>query len=209
MQLQDKAREVVRRLAASYPAECELDFGSPWELLVATVLSAQSTDARVNRVMPSLLERWPGPEELAAAEGEELEEVIRPTGMYRNKARSLKAMAERVVELHQGRVPEDLGALTDLAGVGPKTAKVVLGVAMGIPAGIAVDTHAARVSRRLGLSSGRDAEKVAADLEALVPRGEWIGLSLRLVLHGRRVCVARRPRCEVCSRAGACARRGL
>ena len=201
----ERAAAVVELLAKEYPdADCELDFTDPWQLLVATVLSAQCTDERVNQVTPDLFDRWPAPAELAAAPLGEIEEVIRSTGFFRNKARSLKGSARAVVAVHGGRVPADLESLVALPGVGPKTAKVVIGEAYGIAAGVAVDTHVRRLSRRIGLTRLEDPEKIAADLENLIPQDEWIRFSLRLILHGRRVCSARRPRCEDCTLAPVC-----
>ncbi|MCU0305825.1 MAG: endonuclease III [Thermoanaerobaculales bacterium] len=206
----DRAAAVVELLAAEYPdAECELDHASPWELLVATVLSAQSTDQGVNRVTPGLFARWPGPRELAAAPLDEIEAAIRPTGLFRTKAANLRETARRVVAEHDGEVPGELAALVALPGVGRKTAKVVLGEAFGVAAGIAVDTHVGRLARRLGLAAARDPERVAAELEALTPRASWVELSKRLVLHGRRVCHARRPACGGCVLAALCPRIGV
>jgi endonuclease-3 len=201
---------VAELLTAVYPeAECELGYETPWQLLVATVLSAQCTDQRVNQVTPALFDRWPGPEELAGAERAEIESVIRPTGFFRNKARNLKEAARSIVADHGGRVPRDLAALVALPGVGRKTAKVVLGEAFGIAAGIAVDTHVKRLAGRIGLTGEVDPDRVADDLEAVVPRDRWVGFSMRLILHGRRVCTARRPRCDSCALATVCARTGV
>jgi endonuclease-3 len=205
-----RADRIAELLAGEYPdAHCELDYRSPWELLVATVLSAQSTDVRVNQVTPSLFARWPQPGDLAKAAQEEIEAIIRSTGMFRNKARSLRATACLVVERHGGVVPCDLDALIALPGVGRKTAKVVLGEGFGIPAGVTVDTHVRRLARRLGLTRLDDPEKIAAKLEALLPQAEWIQFSTRLILHGRRVCSARHPRCEECVLAEVCPRTGV
>ncbi len=205
-----RAELVVELLAAAYPeAVCELDYRTPWELLVATVLSAQCTDQRVNLVTPGVFSRWPGPAELAESAQEELETVIRSTGFHRTKAKNLKAAATRVALEHRGEVPADLETLIGLPGVGRKTAKVVLGEAFGVAAGIAVDTHVRRLANRLGLSAAGDPERVAADLETAVPRDEWVDLSKRLVLHGRRVCNARRPACEDCVLGSVCDRVGV
>jgi len=205
-----RAVRIIRLLAEDYPAaECELDYRSPWELLVATVLSAQCTDVRVNRVAPGLFARWPGPPELADAPLEELEEVIRSTGFFRTKARFLREAARIVVEKHCGEVPREPAALVALPGVGRKTANVVLGEAFGIPAGVAVDTHVRRLARRLGLTAEEQPDRVADALEALVPRTEWVGLSKRMVLHGRRVCFARHPRCEGCCLDELCPKVGV
>lgn len=200
----------VDLLAEAYPeAVCELDYRSPWELLVATVLSAQCTDQRVNQVTPQLFNRWPGPGELAEAKLEDLESTIRTTGLHRSKARNLRQTARVLVTEHGSVVPRDLDALVRLPGVGRKTAKVVLGEAFGVAAGVAVDTHVKRLAGRIGLSSSGDPDRVARDLEALVPKPEWVDLSKRLVLHGRRVCRARRPSCDSCCLAGICARIGV
>jgi endonuclease-3 len=205
-----RASAVATLLADLYPdAETELDHRSPWELLVATVLSAQCTDVRVNKVTPELFGRWLGPADLAAARLTEIEEVIRSTGMYRQKAKSLREAAQMVETDHDGEVPVDLDALVALPGVGRKTAKVVLGQAFGIAAGVTVDTHVRRLSRRLGLTVLEDPEKIAAELEGLLPRDEWIKFSTRLILHGRRVCSARSPRCEECVLAGVCPKIGV
>ena len=205
MDLTDRTAAVVNLLEAEYPdAGIELEHRSPWELLVATILSAQCTDARVNQVTPELFERWPGPQELAAADQEAVESVIRSTGMYRQKASSLRKAAQKVVAEHGGEIPPDFEALVALRGVGPKTAKVVLGQGFGIPAGVTVDTHVRRLARRLGLTGLEDPERIAAELEALLPQEEWIDFSTRLILHGRRVCTARSPRCRECILADVC-----
>lgn len=206
----DRATRVVALLRSEYPqAVCELDYRTPWELLVATVLSAQCTDERVNRVTPEVFRRWPGPSDLASASQTEVEEVIRTAGLYRSKAKNLRETARRVAQTHGGEIPRDLKVLVDFPGVGRKTAKVVLGEAFGIAAGVAVDTHVRRLAGRIGLSSSRDPESVARDLEAVVPREDWIDLSKRLVLHGRRVCRARSPGCGECALAEVCPRVGL
>lgn len=204
------AGKVAEGLATAYPqAVCELDYRTPWELLVATVLSAQCTDQRVNQVTPEIFSRWPGPAELARVSQDELETVIRSTGLHRSKAANLRRTARRVAHEFGGEVPGDLETLIGLPGVGRKTAKVVLGEAFGLAAGIAVDTHVRRVANRLGLSSAGDPDRVAADLEAVVPRDQWVDFSKRLVLHGRRVCSARRPACDDCLLARVCERIGV
>lgn len=201
---------IVELLAEEYPqAVCELDYRSSWELLVATVLSAQCTDQRVNLVTPVLFDSWPGPEQLAGAPLEEIESTIRTTGLHRSKAKNLRETARLIVADHGGEVPSDLETLITLPGVGRKTAKVVLGEAFGIAAGVAVDTHVRRLAGRIGMSASGDPEGVARDLEVLVPRDQWVDLSKRLVLHGRRVCNARRPVCDACALISACARIGL
>lgn len=210
MKRAERAREVARILAELYPgAECELDYRGPWELLVATVLSAQTTDARVNQVTPELFRRWPTPAAMAGAPFEEVENVIRAIGLYRNKARSIRQAARILMAELGGAVPRDLETLVALPGVGRKTAKVVLGEAFGEPAGIPVDTHVRRVTRRIGLTRFDDVERIATDLEGLLPRSEWVAFSMRTILHGRRVCGARRPSCDLCAVAPVCRRVGV
>jgi len=197
-------------LADEYPdAQCELDFRNPWELLVATVLSAQCTDQRVNQVTPALFARWPTPSALAAAAQGDVEEVIRPTGFFRNKAAGLQRSAHILATEHGDTVPADVEQLVRLPGVGRKTAKVVLGEGFGIAAGVTVDTHVRRVARRLGLTRKQDPEKIAEDLERSIPREEWIQFSTRMILHGRRVCTARKPRCDSCALDDDCPKVGL
>ncbi len=193
-----RARRINRLLAHEYPdARCELDYRNPFELLVATVLSAQCTDVQVNLVTPGLFAAFPDAEALAAAPRDRLEALIRPTGFFRSKAESLLELSRGLIERFGGEVPRRLGELTTLRGVGRKTANVVLGNAFGVP-GIPVDTHVGRLSRRLGLTLNTDPDAVERDLGALVPRSEWTVLSHRLIFHGRRRCTARKPRCEGC-----------
>ncbi len=196
-----RARETVARLAAEYPGQadelCALRHDSPFQLLVATILSAQTTDERVNQVTPSLFRRYPSPADLAAADPDDVERLIHPTGFFRTKTRSLLSMASALDESYGGQVPTTMEELVTLPGVGRKTANVVLSVAHGLP-GLPVDTHVGRLSRRLGLTRHEDPDKVEADLNAMVPAAERGALSLRLILHGRRVCLARRPRCQTC-----------
>ena len=197
--LERHATTIVARLEREYPdAHCELDFRSPLELLVATILSAQCTDKRVNLVTPALFAAYPGASELAAAPRERLEEMVRSTGFFRNKAKSISGMASALVERHGGEVPATMAELVELPGVGRKTANVVLGNAFGVNEGIVVDTHVGRLAIRLGLTSETDAVKVEQALIPLVPREKWALLSHLLIWHGRRVCDARRPRCEAC-----------
>lgn len=199
-----RARALAERLAEEYPeALCELDHRNPFELLAATVLSAQTTDARVNMVTPALFARYPDAAALAAAEPSELEEIVRSTGFYQSKARNLMAMAQGLVERFGGEVPTALEDLTTLAGVGRKTANVVRSVAFGLP-GLPVDTHVGRLTRKWALTTEEDPVKVEADLGALLPRSQWGDFSLRLILHGRRVCDAKRPRCWECSLFAVC-----
>jgi endonuclease-3 len=204
------ARQIAEALEHTYPAaECALIHRDAYQLLVATILSAQCTDARVNMVTPELFRRYPDASRLARAEPSELEDVIRSTGFFRAKARSLLAMAQQIVERHGGRVPSELETLTALCGVGRKTANVVLGTAFGIAEGIVVDTHVKRLAVRLGLSRGKTAEQIERDLMQVFPRSEWVNLSHRLIQHGRRICLARRPRCDACELAAICPKIGV
>ncbi len=190
---------IVRRLSAQYPdARCSLDFGDAWQLLVATILSAQCTDARVNAVTPALFARYPDPAAMLAAPEDDLEEAIRPTGFFRNKARSIRGAAAHLLEHHGGEPPRSTSELVQVPGVGRKTAAVVLGAAYGIAEGIAVDTHVGRLSRRLGLTAESDPVKVERELMAAVPRRHWIAWTHLLIDHGRAVCQARTPRCGAC-----------
>jgi len=196
-----RAREVVARLAREYPGTemelCALRHEGLFQLLVATILTAQTTDERVNKVPPALFERYPTPADLAAADPTELENLIRPTGFFRNKAHSLQAMAQALEERFGGEVPSELEDLVSLPGVGRKTANVVRSVGFGLP-GLPVDTHVGRVARRLDLTSQTDPVKAELELNALVAPAERGRFSLRLILLGRRVCHPRRPRCEDC-----------
>jgi endonuclease-3 len=193
------AREIYDRLAKHYPdAHCALDFKSPFQLLIATILSAQCTDKRVNMVTPALFKRYRTPAALAAANPEELEELIKSTGFFRNKTKSLIGMSAAVAERHGGRIPDELDALVKLPGVGRKTANVVLGNAFDKNEGVVVDTHVGRVSGRLGLTKETDPVKVEQDLMRLFPRDRWTMLAHLLIEHGRTICDARRPKCEVC-----------
>lgn len=193
-----RARAIVAALAKAYPdASCELDFQSPLELLVATILSAQCTDARVNLVTPALFARYPAAADYAQAPIDELEAMIRSTGFFRNKARSIQGCCRGLVERHGGAVPEDMEALTALPGVGRKTANLIRAHVFGKP-GIIVDTHVLRVSGRLGLSRQADPDKVEGELSALLPPRQWTRFSTLLTIHGRRCCAARRPRCPAC-----------
>jgi endonuclease III len=194
------AQEVVARLKSEYPdARTELDWSNPLELLVATMLSAQTTDVQVNRVTQSLFAKYHTAKDYAEADPEELEEDLRPTGFYRNKARSLRNMAGALVEEHEGEVPSTMRELVALPGVGRKTANVVLGNAFGVDEGIVVDTHVRRVSGRLGLTQNKDPEKIERDLMKIVPERDWTVFSHLLILHGRRTCKARKPDCPNCA----------
>jgi endonuclease-3 len=194
-----RAAEVVSRLAAEYPDHrIALDFATPLQLLVATILAAQCTDQRVNAVTPELFARLPTARDLAAAPLALLEEMVHPTGFFRNKARALKALGQALVAEHGGEVPATLEELTRLPGVGRKTANVVLGNAFGKAEGIVVDTHVTRLANRLGFTRESDPEKIEADLEEILPRELWIDAANLLIHHGRAVCKARRPECERC-----------
>jgi endonuclease-3 len=193
-----RAEVVVERLRAEYPqAECALVHRSPLQLLVATILSAQTTDERVNMVTPVLFARYPTAQALAEARQEDVEELIRSTGFFRMKARAIREMCQDVVSRFGGEVPPRMEDLVTLRGVGRKTANVVLGVAFGLP-GFPVDTHVTRLTRRLRLTTSSDPVEIESDVCSMVPQVEWTDLSLRLILHGRRVCVARSPRCPQC-----------
>ncbi len=197
--------EILHRLKRAWPdARCALEHADAYQLLVATILSAQCTDQRVNLVTPGFFARWPDPEALAAAREPEVEEVIRSTGFFRNKARSLVGMARALVAEHGGKVPPSMEALSRLPGVGRKTANVVLGNAFGIDEGITVDTHVTRLAGLLGLTRETDAVKIERELVRLVPRADWTLVSHLLIQHGRAVCIARRPRCGECVLADLC-----
>lgn len=202
-----RARETAARLAAEYPGDarslCALRHRNPYELAVATILSAQCTDERVNQVTPAVFARYPTAEALAAADPAEVEELIRPTGFFRNKTRSLLGMAGAVVDRFAGEVPSAMEDLVTLPGMGRKTANVIRSVGFGLP-GLPVDTHVGRVSRRLDLTRAQDPVKAERDLCAELPQSEWGSFSLRVILHGRQVCLARTPRCEKCLLADFC-----
>ncbi|MAF44871.1 MAG: endonuclease III [Acidimicrobiaceae bacterium] len=192
-----RAKLVHQRLKEEYEAVCELNHRSPFELLVATILSAQCTDARVNKTTPALFERYPDPVDLAGADQRELEELVHPTGFYKSKAKNLLKMSNQLLDDHEGEVPNDLSDLVKLGGVGRKTANVIRSVAFGLP-GLPVDTHVGRLARRLGLTEEEDPVKVEMELNPMVPQYERGEFSLRVILHGRQVCFARNPQCEDC-----------
>jgi len=207
--LKRRARAIDRKLAQLYPdAQCALDHGDPLQLLVATILSAQCTDARVNLVTPALFARYPDARTFAEADVSELEGYVKSTGFFRNKARNIKACCQALVEKHGGRVPCTLEELTPLPGVGRKTANVILGNAFDVP-GITVDTHVGRLSRRLGLTRHEDPVKVEHDLMELIPKKDWTLFSHHLILHGRQVCHARKPECDRCAVSRLCPRIGV
>lgn len=193
-----RSLQIVERLRSEYPEpECALVHRDAFELLVATILSAQTTDERVNMVTPHLFERYPDAAALAAAPLPDVEEIVKSTGFFRSKSRAIVEMAQDVVQRYGGEVPPRMEDLVTLRGVGRKTANVILGVAFGVP-GFPVDTHVTRLTYRLGLTRSDDPVKIEAEVCAMVPRADWTELSLRLILHGRRVCAARSPKCERC-----------
>ena len=193
-----RAKLTVERLAKLYPAVTELVHENPFQLLIATILSAQTTDRSVNLVTPELFRRYPTAEELAAADPADVERLIKPTGFFRAKTQRIIAASRKLVELFGGEVPKTMEDLIKVPGIGRKTANVILGAGFGVP-GFAVDTHVIRLTNRLGLVKTRDPVKIEYQVCSMVPEEEWTALSLRLILHGRRVCDARRPRCEECA----------
>jgi endonuclease III len=202
---EQRTRKIVALLKGLYPeARCALDHRDAFELLVATVLSAQCTDVRVNMVTPVLFKKYPTPEALAKAPQEEVEKIIQSTGFFRNKAKAIRESAADIVAKHGGKVPATMEGLTSLRGVGRKTANVVLGNAYGQNVGVVVDTHVGRLAGRLGLSKETDPEKIEADLMKLVPREQWTMLAHWLIFHGRRVCAARKPKCGECGLLALC-----
>jgi endonuclease-3 len=202
-------KEVLAFLAKAYPgARVLLDHRNPFELLVATVLAAQCTDARVNGVTPALFRAWPDPAAFARTSQGEMEDAVRSTGFYRNKAKAVRELAAVLVERHGGRVPRTMEELTALPGVGRKTASILLGACFGVPA-LPVDTHVARVSFRLGLTASKDPARIEEDLAGKIPRGKGWEFATRLGWHGRQVCVARKPRCPECGLEAVCPKRGV
>jgi len=196
---QERAAEILVRLKRMYPkAKCTLDYTNPFELLIATILSAQSTDVRVNIVTKSLFRKYPNAAAFAAAAQPAMERDIRQTGFFRNKAKAVIAASKSIMEKHGGEVPRTMEELTALPGVGRKTANVVLGNAFHLPVGVVVDTHVTRVSGRLGLTAHSDPVKIEQDLMKLIPQKEWTIFSHRLIAHGRKICVARKPKCREC-----------
>jgi endonuclease-3 len=200
----ERVGPIIERLERQYPAVCALEHGNPLELLVATILSAQCTDARVNIVTRSLFEKYRSAADYAGANPDEIEDEIRSTGFFRNKTKSIIGMAQALVELHDGQVPSTMEQLTALPGVGRKTANVVLGNAFGIDEGIVVDTHVKRISNRLKLTNKADPEKIERDLMKIVPRDTWTPFSHLLIHHGRQICQARSPKCESCPVSSLC-----
>jgi endonuclease III len=206
----ERVVEIIARLRREYPdATTSLDHRSPYQLLVATILSAQCTDARVNMVTPELFDRYPAVQDLAGARAEDVEEIIRSTGFFRQKTRSLLGMADAVVERHGGRIPATMAELVKLPGVGRKTANVVLGNAFDVDEGVVVDTHVRRLSGRLGLTRETSPEKIEHDLIDLVPVDDWTDLPHLFIYHGRAVCKARKPLCDECVLADICPSAGI
>ncbi len=204
------AMKVVRRLCRAYPeATCSLRFSNPVELLVATILSAQCTDERVNLVTEDLFSKYRRAADFARAPLRQLERDIQSTGFFRNKAKSIKGSCRTLIEQYEGEVPRRIEQLVEMPGIGRKTANVVLGTALGITSGVVVDTHVGRISRRLGLSEQKNAEKVEQDLMQQIPSREWVALSHRMIQHGRRCCTARKPDCGGCPLADICPRIGV
>jgi endonuclease III len=208
--LKTQVKQIIRGLAKTYPdATCALRHESAYQLLAATILSAQCTDERVNMVTPALFAKYPDVESLAKANQADVEEIIRSTGFFRAKTNSLRGMAQGVVERFGGQIPQSLDDLVTLPGVGRKTANVVLGTVWGIPSGVVVDTHVKRISTLLGITESTSPEQIERDLMALVPQSEWVDFSHRLIHHGRRICIARRPKCPECPLLSCCRRVGL
>jgi len=206
---QERAARVAERLEETYPdATCELDYQNPWQLLIATILSAQCTDKMVNQVTPALFERFPDPASLARAPQRKVESLIRKTGFYTQKAKAIRSCAKQVSEKFGGEVPQTIDELTSLQGVGRKTASVVLGTAFGQPA-VFVDTHVRRLTYRLGLTRSDDPEKIEMDIRQLLPPQQWTAFCHRLIHHGRRVCFARKPSCDTCPLVALCPRIGV
>ncbi|ASC74068.1 Endonuclease III [Halomicronema hongdechloris C2206] len=202
---QQRALDILNRLQRLYPdASCSLTHSTPLQLLVATILSAQCTDERVNQVTPALFERFPTAEAFAAADRQELESLIKSTGFYRNKAKNIRAACQKIVNEFEGKVPAQMQALLSLPGVARKTANVVLAHGFGINAGVTVDTHVKRLSKRLGLTDHEEPGKIERDLMALLPQPDWENWSIRLIYHGRAICMARTPRCDRCQLAELC-----
>ncbi len=200
-----RALEILARLTALYPeAPCSLDYSNPFQLMVATILAAQCTDERVNKVTPALFDRYPDIESFAGADLDELESYVRSTGFFRNKAKNIRAASQRILEVYGGDVPRSMAELITLGGVARKTANVVLAHGFGIHEGVTVDTHVKRLSGRLGLTAYSDPIRVERDLMALLPQPDWENWSIRLVYHGRAVCDARKPACDRCVLSDIC-----
>jgi endonuclease III len=206
----DQAKRVIRRLKADYPdAVCALENETAFQLLIATILSAQCTDERVNIVTQVLFAKYPTAADLARVPLPKIEQIIKSTGFFRNKAKNIQACSQALVEQYDGEVPRTLDELVALPGVGRKTANVVLGTAYGIPTGVVVDTHVTRLGNRLGLTRHTDAEKIERDLMEVVPKKEWIDFAHRMIWHGRKICIARKPKCPACSMKSFCPKIGV
>ncbi len=200
-----RTAEIIKRLRKEYPnAHCALEHSNAFELLIATILSAQCTDNQVNIVTATLFRKYRGPQDLIDASQEELEKDIHSTGFFRNKAKNIKSASQRLIDVYGGEVPQTMNDLLTLGGVARKTANVVLGNAFGIAAGVVVDTHVGRISQRLGLTKNESAEKIEKDLIELVPKKHWIMFPHWMIYHGRRVCIARKPKCDICVLADIC-----
>lgn len=207
---QKRVGKIVTTLAKTYgDATCALNHSSAYELVVATILSAQCTDERVNSVTPKLFARYPTANALAESSQEDVEQIVKPLGFFRNKAENIRGMAKRLVEVFDGELPQTLEEMTSLPGVGRKTANVVLGTWYGLPTGVVVDTHVKRITNLLGLTESKNPEIIERDLMQLVPQDEWINFSHRLIHHGRQICIARRPKCDECPLLKLCPRVGL
>ena len=203
--IKNKAKEIIKLLSEKYPSpKCALNHHTPWELLVATILSAQCTDKRVNMITPALFERYPSMEAFSKADIKELEKYIHSAGFYHNKAKNIINCASEILNIYNGIIPQSIDKLTKLSGVGRKTANVLLGNAFGINEGIVVDTHVTRISKLIGLTKETDPEKIEQDLMNIIEKKYWTNFSHRLILHGRETCVARRPKCHECIISNLC-----
>ena len=210
LQRRERSLQIVDRLEELYPdADCSLRFKNPFELLIATILSAQCTDKRVNLVTIDLFKQWPNPHKMAAASIAELENAVKTTGFFRAKAKNIQGCCSKLVDQFEGNVPQTVEELTSLPGVGRKTANVVLGSAFGLAEGVVVDTHVGRISRRLALTKAKDAIRAERDLIREIPRNHWVAISHRLIQHGRGTCLARKPRCAGCGLEDLCPKVGL
>ena len=206
----ERVRSIIRVLKKKFPeAECALRHESAFQLLVATILSAQCTDERVNQSTPELFLKYPDATALAASSQDDVERIVRPLGFFRNKAANIRAMAQGLIDRFNGEIPQDIEPLVSLPGVGRKTASVVLGTWFGIPSGVVVDTHVRRITNLLGLTTSQNPEIIERDLMQVVPKAEWINFSHRLIHHGRQTCIARRPKCSDCALLQYCPRTGL
>lgn len=209
-ELKSKGRSVIRRLRKLFPvAECALNHDSPFQLLVATILSAQCTDERVNMATPELFRRYPDAEALKNSTQEDVEQIVQPLGFFRAKAKNIRGMAAKLVDDYAGEIPQDIDEMVKLPGVGRKTASVVLGTWYGIPSGVVVDTHVKRISYLLGLTESQNPEIIERELMQILPKSEWIQYSHRIIHHGRATCIARRPQCTDCGLLKWCNRTGL